>query len=262
MPAVKIENHAGDLKKTETLSCTILNRAGVSFTRQEQIVREHFLEISVNGSFLARLSCTPSDLAELVLGRLLTERIIDGTEEVERIFICGRGDIAEVYLKKDIDLDIWKGTEPTCCTGNIQLLLRRNGRELKELKYSPVDETSVFELAEYLKEDMELHRSTGGAHNSYLRMPGGGVRGFEDISRHNALDKAAGYMIANDMEPSECILFTSGRIAADIAVKAIAAGVPVLISKAAPTEEAVRLAKRYGLRIVGKAWPDSCTFFC
>ena len=210
MPVVKIENHAGDLKKTETLSCTVLSRAGVSVTRQEQIVREHFLEISVNGSFLARLSCTPSDLAELVLGRLLTERIIDGTEEVERIFICGRGDIAEVYLKKD----------------------------------------------------MELHRSTGGAHNSYLRMPGGDVKGFEDISRHNALDKAAGYMIANDMEPSECILFTSGRIAADIAVKAIAAGVPVLISKAAPTEEAVRLAKRYGLRIVGKAWPDSCTFFC
>ena len=258
---MNIENHAIKLKKTDTVSCGIFGRDGSVKTKDEQIVREHFLEISVNGQYLARLSCTPGELAELVLGRLLTERIIDGTEDVDRIFICGKGDIAEVYLTKEIGLDKWTGAEPTCCTGNRQLRIRRNGRELKEVSDITVDKEAVFELTEHLIKDTELHRKTGGAHSCYLRTPGGEIKGFEDISRHNALDKAAGYMLMREADPAGCMLFTSGRIAADMAEKAIAAGIPLLISKASPTEEAIRLAGRYGLKIIGRAWPDSYTVF-
>ena len=250
---MKIENHALGLEKTYTASCKVFGRDGSVKTKDWQIVKEHFLEISVNGQYLARLSCTPGDLAELVLGRLLTERIIDGTEDVERIFICGRGDIAEVYLTKDIDLEKWNAAEPTCCTGNKQLLVRRNGRELKKVGDITMDSEAVFEFTEYLKKDTELHRTTGGSHSCCLRTPEGEIKEYEDISRHNALDKAVGHMLLNDIEPSGCMLFTSGRIAADMAEKTIAAGIPVLISKAAPTEEALRLADIYGLKIIGRA---------
>lgn len=259
--AMVIEDHASQLKKTEKASCVVCGRQGDTVTGEEQIISEHFMEISVNGHLIMRLSCTPGDLTELVLGRLYTERIIDGTEDVDRIFICGMGDIAEVYLGKDISFEKWHDTEPTCCAGNKQILSRKDGRKLTAFKESTVDKEAVLSLVDSFKNDTELHKLTGGTHSCYLRTPDGAVRGFEDISRHNALDKAVGYLLEKELEPSECMLFTSGRVAADMVEKTIAAGIPVLISKASPTDEALILAKEYGLKLIGKAWPDSYIIF-
>ncbi|MBO6267285.1 MAG: formate dehydrogenase accessory sulfurtransferase FdhD, partial [Synergistaceae bacterium] len=60
---------------------------------------------------------------------------------------------------------------------------------------------------------------------------------------------------------SDCVLFTSGRVAADMAEKAVAAGVPVLISKASPTEDAIRLARAYRLTLLCRAREDRYTVF-
>ena len=79
----------------------------------------------------------------------------------------------------------------------------------------------------------------------------------EDIGRHNAIDKAVGYGLKEQIPLSECILYTSGRVPVDMAGKSIAAGVPILVSKQAPTAQAVELARRYGLVIIGSAYPDS-----
>ena len=53
------------------------------------------------------------------------------------------------------------------------------------------------------------------------------------------------------------MIYTTGRVAADMVIKTVAAGVPVLVSKAVPTEEAVKLAEKYGLTMICRAWPDS-----
>ncbi len=225
------------------------------------VIAEHFIEISVNGRLVARLTCTPRDLTGLVLGRLLTEGIIDGTEDVRRIFICGRGDIAEVELSREAEFDDALFAEPTCCTGSRQFLTKKGGRSLERLGGKAVrggvDPSAVFELAGRFAEDSRLHASTGGTHSCILRAPDGSIHRYEDVSRHNALDKAVGCMLLQDYEPSGCMLFTSGRVAADMAVKAIASGIPVLISKAVPTDEALRLARDHGLTLIARAWPDS-----
>ena len=80
---------------------------------------------------------------------------------------------------------------------------------------------------------------------------------FEDIGRHNALDKAVGHMLLNNKEAEGCVLFTTGRVAADMVIKTVASGIPVLVSKAVPTTKALSLAKKYGLKLICNAWPDS-----
>ena len=82
---------------------------------------------------------------------------------------------------------------------------------------------------------------------------------FEDISRHNALDKAVGHMLLTAADPAGCILYTTGRVPADMVQKAVMAGVPVLVSKSVPTDAAVELAEEYRLQLLCKAWPDSYT---
>ena len=107
------------------------------------------------------------------------------------------------------------------------------------------------------RENASLHRQTKGTHSCYLSHRGIYQGVFEDIGRHNALDKAVGYALINGLSFQDCILFTTGRVPVDMVKKAVTAGIPVLVSKAVPTMDAVEMAKRYHLTLICKAWPDS-----
>ncbi len=221
------------------------------------LLHEHTLEIDVNCNKFARLVCTPQNLEELVIGRLFTSGIISGTDDINRIFICGQGNIADVTLGSDVQLVNELETEKSCCSANHQFM-QSTSEKRKEIpvRVEPEPEV-VFRLAAFFKKDSALHSKTNGTHSAYLMTEDGSVTGFEDISRHNALDKAVGSMLMGEHNPAKCVLFTTGRVPVDMVEKAIASGIPVLVSKSVPTIEAVELAHTAGLCLIGKAWPDS-----
>lgn len=137
------------------------------------------------------------------------------------------------------------------------MIQRAAGEEKTFLPSVTPDPADVFSLAEHFQKDSSLHRNTSGTHSCYIRFGNGEILSFEDIGRHNALDKAVGAMLLKNEDPARCILYTTGRVAEDMAKKAIASGIPVLISKAVPTEAAVILAKESHLKLICRAWPDS-----
>lgn len=251
----RFHNHAQNLKTTDTVTWQVICADGTQREKDEEVITEHFTEVSVNGMPAFRLSCTPEHLTELVVGRLYTEGIITAAEDIKSLFICGEGNIVEVVLNDNAEFKPYTGHEPTCCTGNKQYMGRV--RELLHLPETDVDRKAVFELAGKFVEDGKLHRTTGGTHSCYIRFEDGTTESFEDIGRHNALDKAVGHMLLEGKNPAGTMVFTTGRIAADMAEKTIAAGIPVLVSKAVPTTKAISLARKYGLRIICRAWPDS-----
>ena len=203
----------------------------------DALIHEHCLEIAVNGATLFALCCTPDHLREMVLGRLFTEGIIGDIGQVAAISLNETAERAEVVLTA--------GADPS----------RRRGPEALE----PVepDPSVVFALVECFKADSALHRSTNGAHTCYLRRPDGEILAFEDLSRHNALDKAVGAMLTAGADPARCMIYTTGRVPSDMALKVVMARIPVLVSKAVPTDAGVKLAEKYGLRLLCRAWPDS-----
>jgi FdhD protein len=74
----------------------------------------------------------------------------------------------------------------------------------------------------------------------------------EDIGRHNAVDKIAGWALANAMLPlSKSLMMVSGRLSFEIVQKAAAAGVPILLAVSAPSSLAVELADETGITLVG-----------
>jgi len=262
----KYQNHAAGLPTTARLSCKLVTVDGTERDKDEIIVCEKELEVSVNGTPAFCLTCTPDHLTELVLGRLCTEGMIRSADDVAHLFICGEGNIAEVRLRDDIALQPYSGAEPTCCTGNRQLVERVYPGTVPEKGSTPSDDhissadphpEDVFLLTERFREDGALHKNTSGNHSCYIRFGDGRILSFEDIGRHNALDKAVGAMLLEDAEPEECMLFTSGRIAEDMVTKLINSGIRILISKAVPTEAAVLYARNHHLTLICKAWPDS-----
>ena len=248
-------NKANNLPVKESISGRTVNADGTFLEEVSEVIVEHEMEVTINGVTAFILSCTPGDLTELVVGRLYTEGIISGVDDIVKLFICGKGQLAEVSLKGDMEFKPYSGAEPTCCTGNRQLI--DGGRKLKRLSDIQVKREVVFALANRFSEDSRLHKSTGGTHSCYIRFDDGSIEVFEDIGRHNALDKAVGYMLLNGYSAESSVLYTTGRVAADMVIKVVAAGIPALVSKAVPTTKAVALANEYGLKLICKAWPDS-----
>lgn len=241
----------------------IINADGTRENSNLVIVKEHFLDLIVNEQLVAKLVCTPSNLVELAIGRLITEGIISGENEVESIFVCTEGNTIKVFLKEGIKLELENiiQKEPTCCTSNKVLLTTKKEEKLKELDKALWKWEFIFELANEFASGSKIHKQTKGTHSCILGYDGEIKFVSEDIGRHNALDKAIGYGAVNNLQPEKCVLFTTGRVPTDMVEKVIIAKMPVLVSKAVPTDAAVAMAKEYNLTLICKAWPDKCEIF-
>lgn len=94
---------------TKKIQTVMVRNDGTITTQSEEIVCEHFLDVYVNEQLVALLVCTPEYLKELVIGRLLTERIIEHIEDIDQIYICEEKRKAKVFLKEQIQVNL----EPT-----------------------------------------------------------------------------------------------------------------------------------------------------
>ena len=96
------------------------------------------------------------------------------------------------------------------------------------------------------------YQTTGGIHAAGLTDGASVLHHAEDIGRHNAVDKVIGWALASDMLPlSNSLMMVSGRGGLEIVQKALVAGVPVLASVSAPSDLAVKLAREFGMTLVG-----------
>jgi FdhD protein len=111
-----------------------------------------------------------------------------------------------------------------------------------------IDREDIFMvIAEIIS---ELWEKTGGAHCSVLFSGKELVAKSTDVGRHNTVDKVIGHCILNKIDMSGCVLGCTGRQPAGMISKAVNAGIPIVISKAATTDEGIRLADASGLTLV------------
>ena len=266
---ITIIDDSTGLARFRTVRTETISPDGQIRRTDENIPAEHLMEVWVNDRLVMKVTCTGEFLPELVLGRLLTEDIIASAGEVEEIRICGSGLTARVYLteaassaeKRNGADSRQADTVPTCCTGNRILdHYYSGGRPLTRLRAFPWEKDRIRMLAEDSENEASfpLYAATHSVHGCSLLWNDRIVFRCEDIGRHNALDKAIGYALREGLDLSMAVLFTTGRVPTDMALKAIRAGVPVLAARKAPTAEALELAAEYGLVILQTGGKSSC----
>ncbi|MCF0143074.1 MAG: formate dehydrogenase accessory sulfurtransferase FdhD [Parasporobacterium sp.] len=235
---MKIANHFNNKDVAQTIGTAKYYPDGNVSQETEVVSVEHTIRIIVDGDVVISVTCTPSDLAEMVLGRLCGEGIICDVSQVEGITINDDGSRATVV------------TRNSDSTG-------RSHDALPEHNFTASD---IFAAINAFHSNSAFHKETPAAHCCMLAGPGGQVHCVkEDIRRHTALDKTIGAGLLMGLHFSETAAFISGRVPADMIIKVIRAGIPVLISKSVPTAETVKLAEKYGLTLITSAWPDSFT---
>lgn len=220
------------------------------------IVREYPLTLFINNVEIVTLVCSPSNLKELVFGFLLSEGLIlDSPDKIEIEFLEKEG---FVNVKGDFPLmntnNFMRRNIASCCgKGRAGLFFINDARQVKTVgSESKFLADNLLKLMNAMETRSELFRLTGGVHCSAL-----GDQNlifiYDDIGRHNAVDKVLGAVILNKITTEDKVLLLSGRISSEIVVKAARAEIPVILSCAAPTDLAVDLAEELNITIVGFA---------
>ena len=235
-----MENGFSEQKMMCEMEHRYIGRDGEQRSVCEAVLAECQLSVFVNGEQRFDLVCLPQFLEELILGHLLTEGFISSAAEVTEITVSSSGTEAKVVLTHEL-------------SGKTQGLYR--------VKTAAWRAAWVFALADRFAQGMPLHKETSATHSCFLAKGDTILFACEDIGRHNALDKAVGYALRNEIRLEECLLYSSGRMPADMVRKAIRAGVPLLSSKGAPTADGVELARQYGLTLVCAARQDRLKLF-
>lgn len=193
---------------------------------RERIVAEAALSIHVNGRHLATAMLTPRMKKEFVAGYLFGQGIIGGAADIRSLSVKGNRAEVTVSVEKTAPLpdEINSG-----------------------LKASTAE---IFNAVRAILKS-ELFAETEAVHSAGLFTGMETICITEDIGRHNALDKAIGYGLLNNVDFSRVIASSTGRQPLEMVTKCLRAGIPVITTKGVPTALAVATAEKAGLTIAG-----------
>lgn len=98
-----------------------------------------------------------------------------------------------------------------------------------------------------------LYLTAGAIHGCVLAKDDHPLVYMEDVGRHNAVDKIAGWMRMNDCDPSDKLFYTTGRLTSEMVIKCVMMGIPILVSRSGFTAWGVELARSAGVTLIGRA---------
>lgn len=213
------------------------------------------VQLELNGNAVVTLLCTPRDLTELAVGWLYCEGLIAGVEELLAVGACERLSRMRVFADgvRPLVQSEWRRVITSGCGSGHAI----DPTELASLP--PVASSFTFalpRLEELLREIAlggPIKRAVGGVHSAALIDERGILAHYEDVGRHNAVDKCIGRALLTGIALDRAVLCATGRVSSEMAFKASRCGIPIVASLNSTTSLALTLAEHARVAIVAKA---------
>ena len=228
---------------------------------EEEVACEAPLTLYVDGEELVTLLCTPTDLEELVVGYLASEGVLASPADIRWLAVDPERGEAFVATRdgrgRGLSARFTQRTIGACCgKGRLSLYWQNDVATVRSLAgRGPVLETrTVLDVMAGLRRDAagDVFGRTGGVHDACLAGGDGAILARRaDIGRHNALDKLYGMAVLTGLDRDDLIAVVSGRVSSEVLLKVAKMGIAVLVSKAACTDLALRLAEELGMTVAG-----------
>jgi FdhD protein len=111
----------------------------------------------------------------------------------------------------------------------------------------------LYALTHKINTTPSLYLEAGAIHGCVLAERDRPLVYMEDVGRHNAVDKIAGWMFRHRVRPDDKIFYTTGRLTSEMVIKTVRMGIPILVSRSGFTAWGVELARKAGLTLIGRA---------
>ncbi len=214
---------------------------------------------------------TPGNDAELALGFLYGEGILREPHDVIDARHCGAtGNVLRVTVRSDLPLDIKRlernfyttSSCGVCGKASIDAVTASLGLRTVSGNFA-VSEATLRAMPEQLRESQTGFAQTGGMHAVGLfNLQGELLTSYEDVGRHNAMDKLVGAsLLGNRLPWKERIVLLSGRASFELLQKSMLAGAPVVAAIGAPSTLAVELAHAAGITLVAFLRDQGCNIY-
>lgn len=223
---------------------------------EDTVVKEFPLTIILNNQELVTLLCSPAKLKYLALGFLVSEGLIRAKTDVKSLLLDDRRGVVRVEALGPTLMEqgsVFKRFITSGCGKGTAFYSAVDAAQTKVESEARIAPDQVFSLMKEFQTRSEVFQETGGVHSAALS-DGKGILIFcEDIGRHNAIDKIFGECLWEGIPTQDRIILTSGRISSEILFKVAKRGVPILVSRSAPTDLAVKTAGDLGITVIGFA---------
>mgnify|MGYP002641636636 CR=1 FL=1 len=237
-----------------TAKVTGIDQDGIE--TETSVTVERPVTLFLNGQEIVTLMTVGDYLDCLAIGYLLNQNMllpddkvtaIDYDEEIETIVVRTR-------RKTNFEQKLQKKTRTSgCALGTVFGDLMEKFDEVS-LDASAVVKTSwIYALAKTINTTPSLYLEAGAIHGCVLCEADRALVYMEDVGRHNAVDKIAGYMFLNGITADDKMFYTTGRLTSEMVIKTVQMGIPILISRSGFTAWGVELAREAKLTLIGRA---------
>ncbi len=192
----------------------------------------------------------------LAVGFLRNQGMLQDDDEVTAIDYDDDIDVVVVRTARETDYEekLKKKTRTSGCAQGTVFGDLMERFEDAALSTDAVLRTSwIYALSRAINTTPSLYLASGAIHGCVLCQGDKPLIYMEDVGRHNAVDKIAGYMFLKGIAPDDKIFYTTGRLTSEMVIKTVHMGIPILISRSGFTAWGVDLARQANLTLVGRA---------
>ena len=223
---------------------------------ETSVVTERPLTLFLNGREIVTMMTIGDHPEYLAVGYLLNQNMLRPGDRIIGVDYDDEIDTVVVRTERETDFEdkLKKKTLTSgCAQGTVFGDLMERFDEIR-LDPGAVLRTSwLYALTRKINTAPSLYLAAGAIHGCVLCEEDRPLLYLEDVGRHNAVDKIAGYMHLNGVSPAGKIFYTTGRLTSEMVIKTVQMGIPILISRSGFTAWGVELARQAGLTLIGRA---------
>ncbi len=222
----------------------------------QRVVSEKALTLFLNRQEIVTMMTIGDHPDLLAVGYLLNQNMLHPDDEVLGVDVDDEIGVAVVRTRRETDYEakLQKKVRTSGCAQGTVFGDVMEGFETVNLPAEARLKTSwLYCLTKKINTAPSLYLEAGAIHGCVLCLKDRPLVYMEDVGRHNAVDKIAGWMFLNKIPPSDKIFYTTGRLTSEMVIKTVLMGIPILVSRSGFTAWGVELAKSSGLTLIGRA---------
>jgi FdhD protein len=222
---------------------------------ETRVVVERPLTLYLNAREIVTMMTIGDHPDLLALGYLLNQNMLRPDDVVTGVDYDEELDVVVVRTERTTDYEdkLRKRTLTSGCaqgTAFGDLMEALDGVTLPEAELRT---SWLYGLTHRINTTPSLYLEAGAIHGCVLCQRDWPLAYMEDVGRHNAVDKIAGWMFRERVDPADKIFYTTGRLTSEMVLKTVRMGIPILVSRSGFTAWGVELARKAGLTLIGRA---------